>query len=74
MTSYFIKPVILQKNGKFLYQTCADTENYVGGGGGGGSENFSHQRISQRALRTSLEEQLDQDPIASRGGPRTIQD
>ena len=41
-----------------------------GGGRGGGTVNiFSHQRISKRAVRTSLEKQLDPaGPIASRGG------
>ena len=30
---------------------------------------FSHQRVSQRVVRTSLKKQLDQmDPIASQGG------
>ena len=39
---------------------------------GGGPENYlSHQRISQRVVRTSLEKQLDpRGPIASlEGGP-----
>ena len=41
-----------------------------GGGGGGGHVNviFSHQHISQRAVRTSLKKQLDPlGPIAFRG-------
>ena len=35
---------------------------------------FKHQRISQRAVRTSIEQQLDPTgPIASRRGYRTYQ-
>ena len=50
-----------------------DPENSVRGGGlfflGGGEGGFSHQQISQRAIRTSFEKQLDpKGPIASRGG------
>ena len=37
----------------------ADPENRRGGGGGAAPDNFfSHQRISQRAVRTSLEKQM----------------
>ena len=44
---------------------CVDTENSVRGRG---ERSFSHQSISKRAVRTSLEEQLDpMSPIASRG-------
>ena len=57
--------------------SCADPENSdvrvcvcVGGGGVLRFFFFSHQSISQRAVRTSLEKQLDlMGPIASRGSP-----
>ena len=40
------------------------------GGAGGDDYVFSHQSISQRAIRISFEKQLDQmGPIASQGGP-----
>ena len=46
-----------------------DPENTVRGW----SRFFSHQRISQRVVRTSLEKQLDpRGPNASRGGPYQI--
>ena len=57
--------------------TWADPANSVvcvcGRGGGRGDIFLSHQRISQRAVRTSLEKQLDpKGPIASRGGSVSV--
>ena len=66
----------------FIIENCCSLLEYVdhtriqkimlgGGGGGGGSwQRFlSHQHISQRAVQTSLQKQLDRrGPIASVGG------
>ena len=62
--------------------TCADPENSIRGCTHGQIQKipsggiltfyyyyfFSHQHISQRAVQTSLEKQLDLSPIASGGG------
>ena len=45
------------------------SRKFCGGGGGVMTTYFSHQRISQRVVRTSLKKQLDTlGPIASRRG------
>ena len=44
------------------FRSCTDPENYVGGGGGREGvlkPFFTHQRISQRAIWTSFQKQLD---------------
>ena len=54
----------------YIMKTLADSEHFIGVRGvGPGNFCFSIQRISQRVVQTSLENQLDpRCPIASRGG------